>query len=56
MKYILIYYYHDTYVSYFNNYEDMKKEYWILKTNYRNDSDFHIKGFKISSEIDFDTD
>lgn len=53
VKFIIIYSYHDTYVEYFNNSEELRTRYYELLNKYRNDSDFHCKVFKISSIIDF---
>lgn len=40
MKYILIFKYHDTYVSYFDTKEGLLKYLNNLKPDYKNDSDF----------------
>lgn len=53
VKFIIIYSYHDTYVEYFKDTEELRKRYYELLNQYRNDSDFHIKIYKISSIIEF---
>lgn len=45
MKYLLIFKYHDTYVSYFDTKEELLKYLTSLKQNYKNDSDFSYEAY-----------
>ncbi len=45
-KFYLIYYYHDTYVYEFNNWEECEKFLKKIKEEYKYDRDFHYKVVK----------
>lgn len=48
MEYLLIYYYHDTYVKKYNTLEELEKGIKFLKEQFANDDEFEYEAFEIS--------